>query len=125
MAKFLDDTGLAYFWNKIKAYINTAINQISIPTKVSDLDNDSGFINGIDVFPSGSGNVVTGLSASDDVITYTLGNASTTAVQIIRDSSTTDINTLKIHYLSQADYIDAVDQGLINANEFYITPETE
>lgn len=23
MSKFLDDTGLAYFWQKIKTYINT------------------------------------------------------------------------------------------------------
>ena len=37
MAKFLDQTGLAYFWGKLKALI---------PTKTSELTNDSGFITG-------------------------------------------------------------------------------
>lgn len=31
-SKFLNDTGLAYFWTKIKALI---------PTKISDITNDS------------------------------------------------------------------------------------
>ena len=48
------------------------------PTKVSQLTNDSNFINQINISSSGSGNVVTGLSASGNTITYTLGNASTT-----------------------------------------------
>ena len=45
------------------------------PTKVSQLTNDSNFINQINISSSGSGNVVTGLSASGGTITYTLGNA--------------------------------------------------
>lgn len=36
---YLDNTGLSYFWSKIKALVNSLI-----PTKVSDLQNDSGFI---------------------------------------------------------------------------------
>ena len=35
MAKFLDQTGLAYFWGKLKALI---------PTKTSELTNDSGYL---------------------------------------------------------------------------------
>lgn len=56
--KYLDNNGLQYFWNKIVAKINdakgvTAVNPttpvdatIIIPTKTSELINDSGFIDG-------------------------------------------------------------------------------
>lgn len=44
MAKFLDDNGLLYLWSKIKA---------AIPTKVSQLSNDSNFITIADV-PEGA-----------------------------------------------------------------------
>lgn len=37
--KYLDSAGLAYFWGKIKDYLGA-----SIPSKTSDLTNDSGFI---------------------------------------------------------------------------------
>lgn len=37
--RFLDETGLAHLWSKIKTYVNG-----KIPTKVSQLANDSGFI---------------------------------------------------------------------------------
>lgn len=170
MAKYLDITGLTYFWERIKAYIGVIPTKTSdlindsgfittyvetdptvpswakaenkptytanevgalpntteIPSRVSDLSNDSGFISSINLVSSGTGNVVTGLSVSvsdNNTIIYTLGNASTTAAQIIRGESTTDVNTLKIHYLTTDEYETAVNQGLINPNEFYITPE--
>lgn len=44
MAKFLDSNGLLYLWQKIKSVV---------PTKVSDLTNDTGFITSADV-PEGS-----------------------------------------------------------------------
>lgn len=56
--KYLDNNGLQYFWNKIVNKINdakgvTAVNPttpvdatIIIPTKTSELINDSGFIDG-------------------------------------------------------------------------------
>lgn len=44
MAKFLDDNGLLYLWQKIKA---------AMPSKTSDLNNDSGFITIKDV-PDGA-----------------------------------------------------------------------
>ena len=37
--RFLDETGLIYFWNKIKTYFSSII-----PTKVSDLTNDAGYL---------------------------------------------------------------------------------
>ena len=39
--RFLDETGLATLWGKIKTYVNG-----KMPTKVSQLTNDSGFITG-------------------------------------------------------------------------------
>lgn len=48
MAKYLDDNGLLYFWQKIKTYVSTVL-----PTKTSDLTNDSGFITSADV-PEGA-----------------------------------------------------------------------
>lgn len=41
MAKYLDSTGLTHLWAKIKNYVSS-----NVPTKTSDLNNDSGFITG-------------------------------------------------------------------------------
>jgi len=46
--KFLDDNGLVYLWSKIKAKITA-----SLPTKTSELTNDSGFITSADI-PEGA-----------------------------------------------------------------------
>lgn len=46
--KFLDDNGLVYLWSKIKAKITA-----SLPTKTSELTNDSGFITSSDI-PEGA-----------------------------------------------------------------------
>ena len=40
---YLDKTGLSYFWGKIKTALNGKANTSDIPTKTSDLTNDSGF----------------------------------------------------------------------------------
>ena len=37
--KYLDKTGLTYFWGKVKAYVSSVL-----PTKLSDLTNDTGFV---------------------------------------------------------------------------------
>lgn len=44
MAKFLDSNGLLYFWQQLKT---------KIPSKTSDLTNDSGFITSSDI-PEGA-----------------------------------------------------------------------
>lgn len=44
--KRLDETGLARVWAKMKAYVTSQLSDITIPTKTSDLTNDSGFITG-------------------------------------------------------------------------------
>lgn len=46
--KYLDDNGLLYLWGKIKALVTG-----SVPTKTSDLTNDSGFITTADI-PEGA-----------------------------------------------------------------------
>ena len=80
MSKFLDETGLAYFWGKIKDYVsshgaglpnggttgqylkkNSSADQDAgwenfptIPSKVSDLTNDSNFITGMEILSYGN-----------------------------------------------------------------------
>ena len=64
MAKYLDSTGLTYLWAKIKAWVQTYVsygsgkitignNEVTVPTKTSDLTNDSGFITTSDI-PEGA-----------------------------------------------------------------------
>ena len=49
MSKYLDYNGLAYFWGKLKSYIAGVL-----PTKTSDLTNDSGYITGMTILSYGS-----------------------------------------------------------------------
>lgn len=50
---YLDNNGVLYLWGKIKAHVSAAIGSLTIPTKTSDLTNDSGFITSADV-PEGA-----------------------------------------------------------------------
>lgn len=45
---YLDNTGLSYFWSKIKVFVNNLI-----PTKVSELQNDSEYITGMVILSYG------------------------------------------------------------------------
>lgn len=47
-SKYLDQNGLLYFWQKIKTYVSSVL-----PTKTSDLTNDSGYITTNDI-PEGA-----------------------------------------------------------------------
>lgn len=51
---YLDNNGVLYLWGKIKAHVSAAIGALTIPTKTSDITNDSGFITSADVpsYPS-------------------------------------------------------------------------
>ena len=51
--KALDENGVLYLWGKVKPYVATAIANIKLPSKTSDLTNDSGFITAKDV-PEGA-----------------------------------------------------------------------
>lgn len=44
MSKFLDQNGILYFWQKVKSFVSG-----SVPTKTSQLTNDSGYITRSDV----------------------------------------------------------------------------
>lgn len=41
---YLDNNGVLYLWGKVKALVSTAVSGLTIPTKTSDLTNDSGFL---------------------------------------------------------------------------------
>jgi hypothetical protein len=47
--KGLDENGVLYMWSKVKTFVSDAIGKISIPSKTSDLTNDSGYITKSDV----------------------------------------------------------------------------
>lgn len=51
--KALDENGVLYLWGKVKTYVTTAIANIKLPSKTSDLTNDSGFSTAKDV-PEGA-----------------------------------------------------------------------
>lgn len=64
MEKYLNLTGLVYLWARFKAFVTNYVkvvngkviigeNEISVPTNVSDLTNDSGFITASDI-PEGA-----------------------------------------------------------------------
>ena len=57
--KTLDENGVLYLWGKVKTYVTTAIANIKLPSKTSELTNDSGFITAKDV-PEGTGMDITG-----------------------------------------------------------------
>lgn len=59
---YLDNTGLSYFWSKIKAFVNNLI-----PTKVSELQNDSEYITGMVILSYG-------ISTWDDFLTAYTAN---------------------------------------------------
>lgn len=80
--KYLDDNGLLYFWQKIK---NTFAKTMDIPTKTSDLTNDSGFISTVDsALSSTSENPV-----QNKVINTALGSKANGNGRIFYGTSTT------------------------------------
>lgn len=67
---YLDNNGVLYLWGKIKAHVSAAIGALTIPTKTSDLTNDSGFITPADVpsYPSMATNTNTSDWTSGKVV---------------------------------------------------------
>lgn len=53
MAKYVDSNGLLYFWQGLKTKLAAKADASSVPTKTSDLTNDSGFITSGDI-PEGA-----------------------------------------------------------------------
>ena len=77
MKKYLDLTGLGTLWQNVKAFVIS-----KVPTKTSQLTNDSNFID-----KTVNGNNITKLTVSGKVITYTKANGSTGTI------TTQDTNT--------------------------------
>jgi len=49
MGKYLSETGLAYFWAKLKEKLAAKADLSAVPSKTSELQNDSGFITSAEV----------------------------------------------------------------------------
>lgn len=49
MASYLDKTGLTYLWGKITTALSSKADTSAIPTKTSDLSNDSHFVASTDI----------------------------------------------------------------------------
>lgn len=47
----LDENGTLYLWNKVKSFVSTAVAGIKLPSKTSELTNDSGYITAADIPP--------------------------------------------------------------------------
>lgn len=76
--QYLDKTGLAYFWGKIKDYISGAL-----PTKTSDLTNDSGFIDSPNI-PYLTCATAAGTAAkTTTLVSGTLPSTLTTGLQVL------------------------------------------
>lgn len=57
--KYLDDNGLLYFWGKLKTLLSGKADASSVPSKTSDLTNDSGYITINDVPPGSAASTTT------------------------------------------------------------------
>lgn len=76
--KYLDDTGLAYFWGKIKAHISSVL-----PTKTSDLTNDSGFINSPNIPYLTCATAANQAAKTTTLVSGTLPSTLTTGLQVL------------------------------------------
>lgn len=91
--KTLDENGVLYLWGKVKTYVATAIANIKLPSKTSDLTNDSGFITAKDV-PDASASVKGGVTVGTNVDVsggkISVKNGTTSQKGVVQLSSATD-----------------------------------
>lgn len=91
--KALDENGVLYLWGKVKTYVATAIANIKLPNKTSDLTNDSGFITAKDV-PDASASVKGGVTVGTNVDVsggkISVKNGTTNQKGVVQLSSATD-----------------------------------
>lgn len=103
--KALDENGVLYLWGKVKTYVATAIANIKLPSKTSDLTNDSGFITAKDV-PEGAAASSTvpkmdGTAAAGTETAFARGDH-------VHPSDTTKVDKVEGKGLSANDYTSAV-----------------
>lgn len=117
--KALDENGVLYLWGKVKTYVATAIANIKLPSKTSDLTNDSGFITAKDV-PEGAAASSTvpkmdGTAAAGTETAFARGDH-------VHPSDTTKVDKVEGKGLSANDYTDEEKAKLggveANANNY-------
>ena len=114
--KALDENGVLYLWGKVKTYVATAIANIKLPSKTSDLTNDSGFITAKDV-PEGAAASSTmpkmdGTAAAGTETAFARGDH-------VHPSDTTKVDKVEGKGLSANDYTNEkkAKLGGVEANE--------
>lgn len=103
--KYLDNDGVLYLWNKIKALVTGAV-----PTKTSDLTNDSGFITSADV-PEGAS-----ASTSTPLMDGTAAVGASTAFargDHVHPTDTSRADADMVVYVSAIDDLDAQNRPLM------------
>lgn len=120
--KALDENGVLYLWGKVKTYVATAIANIKLPSKTSDLTNDSGFITAKDV-PEGAAASSTvpkmdGTAAAGTETAFARGDH-------VHPSDTTKVDKVEGKGLSANDYTkDEVDAKMSSALEYKGSKDT-
>lgn len=101
--KALDENGVLYLWGKVKTYVATAIANIKLPSKTSDLTNDSGFITAKDVPEGAAASSTTpkmdGTAAAGTETAFARGDH-------VHPSDTTKVDKVEGKGLSSNDYTD-------------------
>lgn len=103
--KYLDNDGVLYLWNKVKSHVSSAL-----PTKTSDLTNDSGFITSADV-PEGAT-----ASTSTPLMDGTAAVGTSTAFargDHVHPSDTSKVDVVQGKGLSTNDYTDNAKSKLL------------
>lgn len=120
--KALDENGVLYLWGKVKTYVATAIANIKLPSKTSDLTNDSGFITAKDV-PEGAAASSTvpkmdGTAVAGTETAFARGDH-------VHPSDTTKVDKVEGKGLSANDYTkDEVDAKMSSALEYKGSKDT-
>lgn len=84
MAKYLNEDGLLYFWQKIK---NLFALKSDVPTKVSELQNDAGYV-----------------TSAQAGTTYSFSEGNTDGAFNVTDNTTSTTSTINIHGLGSWAY---------------------
>lgn len=117
--KALDENGVLYLWGKVKTYVATAIANIKLPSKTSDLTNDSGYITAKDVPEGAAASSTTpkmnGTAAAGTETAFARGDH-------VHPSDTTKVDKVEGKGLSANDYTDEEKAKLggveANANNY-------
>jgi len=117
--KALDENGVLYLWGKVKTYVTTAIANIKLPSKTSDLTNDSGYITAKDVPEGAAASSTTpkmdGTAAAGVETAFARGDH-------VHPSDTTKVDKVEGKGLSANDYTDEEKAKLggveANANNY-------